>query len=178
MTKWQFSAKMSYICVMKIYHLTEAEAVSLTNTDTGKWMFASNFVVASAYNQSGGTPELMLYLEQQTPGGVKTGTEIGGTSEPENTVSPSFFPVATKGAECAAIVSDLSWAEKNLFAGYEYLRIQDNGQGAPKFFVNGILNSSQTQANDPFASSQPGITGPTDCACWAGDYIVGINPFE
>lgn len=162
---------------MKIYHLTEAEAVTAAQTDTGKWMLACNYLAPSAYNQTSGTPELLVYLDQQTPGGFKNGSEIGGTSEPEETVSPSFFPVATKGAECAAVVTDLSWAEKNLFAGYEYVRIQDNGQGSPKFFVNGILNSSQTQANDPFAATQSGITGPGDCACWAGDYIVGINPF-
>ena len=101
------------------------------------------------------------------------GTLVGGTSSPVTNVHPAYFPVATKGAECAALVTDLSWADSNLFAGYEYFLVETKN-GTTSYFVSGILNSSQTEANDPFERAKGFAAG----CCWSGDYTVGLQPFE
>jgi len=94
---------------------------------------------------------------------------VGGTNAPVVDVKPQYFPVATKGSECAALVSTLSWADSNL-TNYDFLQLD-----ASTYFVTGVLNSSQTQANDPFNSTDaPGIL--SGC-CWLSDYKSGVNPF-
>lgn len=97
---------------------------------------------------------------------------IGGTSIPPKAVQPAYYPKAVKGAECAAHLTRLDWANENLEAGYQYV---PTGVG---FFVAGVLNSTQTQANDPF--DNPDIIGPAgnkQVACWEDPYSVTINPF-
>lgn len=97
------------------------------------------------------------------------GTKVAGNNSAIVEVKPKYFPVATKGAECGALVSSLDWADVNLI-DYEYIQL-----GTSDFFVTGVLNSSQTQANDPFDSNDsPGIK--SGC-CWNGGYSEGLNPF-
>lgn len=106
-------------------------------------------------------------------------TIIAGTSDDEDVVTPAFYPVATKGAECAAIVSTLSWADRNLNEGYEYVYLLYSATAnAERYFVSGVLNSSQTLANDPFDPTKGGagvIAG--QAACWKSTYSQGVNPF-
>lgn len=93
---------------------------------------------------------------------------FGGTSVPVVQVQPSYYPKAVKGAECAAQVLTLDWANENLEAGYQWLKT--NGG----YFVAGVLNSTQTDANDPFQS--PDLI-PGNVACWKESYNVTYNPF-
>lgn len=117
-----------------------------------------------------------VYLGEKAQGDTKfTGQALAGTSTPAVEVQPEFFPVATKGAECGAIVSALTWADKNLEGGYEYVKLGTIG-GATAIFVSGVLNSTQTLANDPFGT-QGSRDGLTTAACWAGAYMPGQNPY-
>lgn len=96
----------------------------------------------------------------------KEGVHLAGDNVAAVNVDPSYFPVATKGAECGALVTKLAWANENLSV-FEYVQLDTN-----LYFVTGILNSSQTDANDPFAASPV-----SDASCWAGSYVPGLNPF-
>lgn len=121
-----------------------------------------------------------VYLDEVAQGQTlfDATTQIAGTSEPAEAVQPAFYPVATKFAECAAIVSDMQWADKNLNKGYEFmtLAVDATTRLGVTFFVSGVLNSTQTQANDPFGSE--GVAqGLTTGACWAGAYSPGQNPY-
>jgi hypothetical protein len=158
---------------MEIRTLTNTEMQAALGTNSGKFNIAANSILVNVGYGSGtkAAPLFQLYCTQQD--GVLPGSLSGGTSSPVLNVHPAYFPVATKGAECAAYVDDLSWADNNLFAGYEYF-VVTSGSGRTTYFVSGILNSSQTEANDPFASTQVG--SPNAC-CWAGDYTVGLQPF-
>lgn len=91
-----------------------------------------------------------------------------GTSVPVVNVQPAYYPKAIKGAECAAHVSTLDWANENLNQGYQWCK---TGAG---YFVAGVLNSTQTDANDPFASTDI-LTNQV--ACWKEEYGISINPF-
>lgn len=160
---------------MEIKTFDEAAIVaSLTGSNAQKFNVAVNNIILPE------PKKFSLYVNQQD--GATDGALVGGTSSPIVNVHPAYFPVATKGAECAAIVTTLAWADANLFAGYEYFILEDKrdgtGKGAVAYFVSGILNSSQTQANDPFDPSKggTGIVAGEGC-CWAGDYTVGLNPF-
>lgn len=158
---------------MEIRYITNAEMQSAMSTNNGKFNIAVNSILVNVGAAAGSkaSPIFQLYGNQQD--GALPGALVGGTSAPVTNVHPAYFPVATKGAECAAYVDDLSWADNNLYAGYEYF-VVTAGSGRVTYFVSGILNSSQTEANDPFASSQPG--SPVAC-CWNGDYTVGLQPF-
>jgi len=113
-----------------------------------------------------------LYLDQiansQT---LFNGVSVAGTSVPAVNVQPDFYPVATKGAEAGCIVSALSWADNNLEEGYEWVFLATG-----KYFVSGVMNSSQTLSNDPFDATGggAGILSPSN---WASTYSVGVNPF-
>ena len=100
-----------------------------------------------------------------------------GSSNPVESVAPSYFPVATAGAECAAHVKSLTWADQNLLTGYDWVLYNPSAAAASqRYFVTGILNSSQTQANDPFSSTTyPDVVG---AVCWAGNFVSGVNPFD
>ena len=101
----------------------------------------------------------------------------GGNNTPVLSVSPKYYPVATKGSECAALVSSLNWADLNLVS-YEYMLLSKTQAGAEVYLVTGVLNSSQTQANDPFGSQgeSQGLVSGKGC-CWSGTYTEGLNPF-
>ncbi len=94
--------------------------------------------------------------------------EIGGSSIPLVAVEPSYYPKAMAGAECGAVVSTLDWANLNLHKGYQYV-VTKRG-----FFVSGVLNSTQTDANDPFTSTD---IVDNQVACWREAYEVTYNPF-
>lgn len=96
-------------------------------------------------------------------------TDYAGSSVPLKVVQPAYYPKAMKGAECGAQISDLSWANENLEKGYQYCA---TGRG---FFVAGVLNSTQTDANDPFDSTD---IIANNAACWKELYEVTFNPFQ
>jgi hypothetical protein len=110
------------------------------------------------------TAECVLYVVEKCVGQtvLAAGTTVAGTSVPAVELNPSFYPVATKGAECAGIVTSLSWADANLSQGYEFAEVT-TVSGTPRFFVSGVLNSSQTLSNDPFTKAE--IVG-TAVSCW------------
>jgi len=113
-----------------------------------------------------------LYITEKAQSNTKfNGQASGGTGAPALNVQPDFYPVATKGAEAGCIVSTLSWADNNLEEGYEWVFLE-----AGKYFVSGVMNSSQTLANDPFDAAKGG-DGIIDAACWASTYRSGVNPF-
>ena len=99
---------------------------------------------------------------------------VGGTSNPVENVAPAYYPKAVMGAECGAHVSSLTWADQNLNTGYQYVKTERG------FFVAGVLNSTQTEANDPFTSSlliAGSGQGTKQVACWDEPYQVTYNPF-
>lgn len=99
-------------------------------------------------------------------GATILGTLLGGDSNPVVEVQPSYYPKAIMGSECAAIVSSLSWADQNLNDGYQFFPT------ARGFFVSGVLNSSQTDANDPFAAASIVVN---QVACWKETYDRTFN---
>ena len=116
-----------------------------------------------------GDATLTLHVDEVVEGQtvLDDGVLVAGTSDPVDSINPSFYPVATKDSECAALVTSLSWADRNLRAGYEWCNTWD---GTKKiYFVSGILNSSQTDANDPFTQSTV-----QEAACWDMDYEQGV----
>lgn len=100
-------------------------------------------------------------FEVKAQGETILGTVRGGDSKPVVEVQPSYYPKAILGAECAAVVSSLTWADQNLNDGYQYFPT------ARGFFVAGVLNSTQTDANDPFASS---LIVANQASCWKENY--------
>lgn len=103
---------------------------------------------------------------------------VAGNSIPVLQRAPSYFPVATRSSECAAITTGLTWADANLLKGYEFCALDPASGGKQTFFVSGILNSSQTLANDPFDNSPgKGGVGMVQAACWSDSYASGMNPF-
>jgi len=125
------------------------------------------------------TTTATVYLDEKAAGQTKFDKLVAGTSEPAENVQPSFYPVATRGAECGAIVTSLNWADKNLAKGYEFVILVFTQGRASKYFVSGVLNSTQTDANDPFGTegvSQGLVSGQG--ACWAGLYSPGQNPYS
>lgn len=99
-------------------------------------------------------------------GATILGTLLGGDSNPVIEVQPSYYPKAIMGAECAAVVSSLSWADENLNDGYQFFPT------ARGFFVSGVLNSSQTDANDPFAATE---IVANQVSCWKEAYSRTFN---
>jgi len=134
--------------------------------------------------QPGNAADKLLMWYDEIPNGLSNlkstaSTILAGTSDDEDVCTPAFYPVATKGAECAAICSSLAWADRNLEQGYEYIYLLYSATaGAERYFVSGVLNSTQTLSNDPFGTqgvSQGLISG--QAACWNSAYSVGVNPF-
>ena len=108
-------------------------------------------------------------------GGEKIlGDEFGGSSVPLLVVQPSYYPKAMSGAECGAHLTSIDWANLNLHKGYQYVKT------ARGVFVSGVLNSTQTESNDPFDSADIiAVTqgGEPQAACWKEAYAVTYNPF-
>lgn len=173
---------------MKIIHQTlnnlgGVATPALTASDL--YFLAKSRLVAAPYatlGQPAATDKISIWYDEVPNGlgaALKGSTGIAGTSDVEDIVTPAFFPVATKGAECAAICNSLNWADQNLEAGYEFVQVLYSAVvGASRFFVSGVLNSSQTLSNDPFGTqgeAQGLLT--RQAACWSGAYSVGVNPF-
>ncbi len=159
-------------------------APALTAADL--FFIAKSRIVCAPFatlNQPAATDKVSIWYDE-VPNGLgatlKGATGIAGTSDTEDIITPAFFPVATKGAECAAICSSLAWADQNLEGGYEFVQVLYSAvAGASRFFVSGVLNSSQTLSNDPFGAQgeAAGLLSGRQAACWSGVYSVGVNPF-
>ena len=133
---------------------------------------ADLYTAAKASWQLNSTTVAYLLLSEVADGQTKfSASPQGGTSNPATNVQPEFYPVATKGAEAGCIVNTLSWADKNLESGYEWVQLSSG-----TYFVSGVMNSSQTLANDPFDSTKGGA-GIIQSANWNGLYSQGVNPF-
>lgn len=158
---------------MDIYHVTSANLAQAKNS-ADIYAVAVNSAIPQQIDGKGG---LLLYASV-LPEGITTGMfeEVAGTSAAVLSVSPQYYPFATDGAECGAVVENLSWANDNLETGYEYIQLvkADASKSITSvYFVSGILNSSKTDFNDPFDSDK----GVVFAANWAGEYAVGLNPF-
>jgi hypothetical protein len=178
-----------YISAMKVtiisnLQLGGAATPALSSADLysiAKARFIPNTI--ANVKQPAATDKHAVYINQYASGSSLFNTLLteapAGTQEEESVDFPGYFPVATKGSECAAVVSSLTWANKNLFPGYEFIWLLFSATPASnRYFVSGVLNSSQTQANDPF-----GTQGQADgllagqAACWASGYTDGLNPW-
>jgi hypothetical protein len=102
-------------------------------------------------------------------GSTILGAVLGGDSQPVMEIQPSYYPKAILGAECAAHVTDLTWADQNLYDGYQFV---PTNRG---FIVAGVLNSTQTDANDPFASS---LIVSGQASCWKESYSRTFQIFD
>lgn len=163
---------------MNIYTLGQTSLVSMLSATDGLFTLAVNNVIPSTTStQTSSSTQITsnqcFTLYEAISSGSKIsgygGVLTGGNNTAVVEVKPHFFPVATAGAECAAQVTDLGWADSNL-TDYEWIAL--NTQAGIQYFVTGVLNSSQTQANDPFAKSEV-----VRAACWAAGYAEGLNPF-
>lgn len=160
-----FTLVLSYLHIMDIRRILNGSMATLTQAGDLFTMAKANWVLDSTYSY--------LYMSEiaQNATTVFQGSAVAGTSAPAANVQPDYYPVATKGAEAGCIVSTLSWADKNLEEGYEWVALATG-----KYFVSGVMNSSQTLANDPFdaAKGGSGIIAPAN---WDSNYAVGVNPF-
>lgn len=155
------------------FHTKASLAALTTGADLCTIARASWLHVTSDSKNSAPFPEVQLFYYETAEGNAISGagTRVAGNSVPVENVNPSFYPVATAGSECAAILStSLAWADTNLMAGYEWSLLIDGGAtpANSRYFVSGVLNSSQTLANDPFVK-------PTliTASCWDMPYIDG-----
>jgi len=155
---------------MDILISTGTGVATFAATNAGKFTLAVNQLIPIGLNSSTKIADNWTVYVGMCDGDYSSlGNIVAGNNSAVVEVKPKYFPVATKGAECAALVSTLDWADVNL-TDYEYLQLS-----ATSYFVTGVLNSSQTQANDPFNSSDsPGVTS---ACCWNGGYVEGLNPF-
>lgn len=171
---------------MDVYLLDSANFASMAGgTSDDMFNLSVNEFTASLDNNGSKDQASFTYYVSQASNGqfgsAGSGTsytyQCVGSSNPVESVAPSYFPVATAGAECAAHIKDLSWADQNLLTGYDWVLYNPSAQAASqRYFVTGILNSSQTQANDPFSTTTyPDVV---NAVCWAGNFVSGINPFD
>lgn len=168
-----FLSKKPYLKCMDIYQVGSDSLAAATNS-ADIYAVAVNSAIPMTV---GGKDGLLLYASV-LPEGISTSlfTEIAGTSAAVLSVSPQYYPFATDGAECGALVNNLSWANDNLETGYEYIQLVERDASKSQnavYFVSGVLNSSKTDFNDPFDSAK----GVVFAANWAGEYAVGLNPF-
>jgi hypothetical protein len=169
-------ANKSVYLSMDIKILTLAELKTFCNTSQGLFTTAVNQFIptATASPSSVLNTTVTCYINVIDSGTTIPGYLSAGNNNPILDVMPKYYPTATKGAECSAMVDNLSWADKNL-TNYEYVLLS-TAQGKITYFVTGILNSSQTLANDPFGS-QGTTDGFLSGTCWNGQYTEGLNPF-
>lgn len=153
---------------MKILIIQPQDIVTEVAAAGGMFGLAVNHMIPIMKGSKSLANLAWTYYETKYETPNATGLHVAGNNVPPEVVQPAYYPVATLGAECGVTLSNLTWAENNLI-DFEYVQY-----GAALYFVTGVLNSSQTQANDPFAASQPGfLTG----VCWAGSYVPGLMPF-
>lgn len=129
---------------------------------------ANLFTLAVARTELGATNQTYVFYSSEEATGqtiLSASNRIAGDDLAVPQVTPDFFPYATAGAECAAIVTGLTWAEQNLSA-FEFILV-DKVKG--DYFVTGILNSSKTEFNDPFAA-----TALAAATCWSGGYVKNL----
>ena len=74
---------------------TSPNSADLYTASKAKWILVSS-------------TKANVYLDEKASGDTKFATSVlAGTSVPATEVQPEFFPVATKGAECGALVTCL-----------------------------------------------------------------------
>lgn len=151
---------MSYICGMKVYAITNLGAASNGAGDL--------FTIAVNTLEVNGSDSYALYAKVVANSQRILTTEIAGDNLGVIEVTPEFYPYATKGAECAAFVTDLSWADNNLNS-YEYVKT-DNGATLQGWLVFGVLNSTKTEFNDPFGSSLV-----QNATCWNAAVVTNFR---
>ena len=163
---------------MNIYNLGQGAMASLVSKNDGLFTLAVNNLIpstsstqSSSSTQTESNAVFTLYEGFTSGASIESsgGVLIAGNNEAVTEVKPQFFPVATMGAECAALVTALGWADENL-TNYEFVKVVT--QGGLRYFVTGVLNSTQTQANDPFTKSEV-----VSATCWNANYADGLNPF-
>jgi len=148
---------MAYLGTMKVYKIS-----SLGNGPSA----ADFFTIAVNKMEVNDSNEFALYVDIEAEGvtSLVNGTLLAGDNEGINQVTPEFFPYATEGAECAAFVTSLTWADQNLH-DYEFVVTNDGTTNG--YLVFGELNSTKTQFNDPFDASAVGARlGFVSAACW------------
>jgi len=152
---------------MDIRTLTTAELKAYLEETGGLFGASVNTITVSIGSTTNAlTAQVFTLYESMYDEPCKKGEGVAGDNVASVNIDPSYFPVCTKGAECGALVTKVSWAHQNL-AAFEWIQLETN-----LYFVTGILNSSQTDANDPFAAGEV-----DDAICWAGSYVPGLNPF-
>ena len=163
---------------MNIWNIGQSTLAQIVTSTDGLFTLAVNNIIPSTTSTQTSSSTRTVsnacftVYEGMTSGAdiaSRGGVLVAGNNEAVVEVKPQFFPVATKGAECAALVTSLNWAESNL-ESYEFIAVAT--QGGTQYFVTGVLNSPQTQANDPFAKSE--VQG---AACWNAGFLPGLNPF-
>lgn len=153
---------MKIVKVTKASMYTSASRTTALNTADMATLAKNNILFEGS--------NLVLYLNGTVQGAstfITSATELGGTGIPESEINAGFYPYATAGAECAAVVTSLDWANKNLAEDYEYVKLT----GA--YFVSGTLVSSESEFNDPFATGADFVGG----GCWASTHAIGVQPF-
>lgn len=147
---------------MKV-HLLTFTSVGLTLTAADLYTIANGAILIDDRPQSA---SISGSFNVKAQGSTILGVVLGGDSNPVVEVQPSYYPKAIMGAECAAVVTSLSWADQNLNDGYQFFPT------ARGYFVAGVLNSSQTDANDPFASAE---IVASQVSCWKENYSRTFN---
>ena len=169
---------------MNIYVMGQSSILGLAGAADGLFSLAVNNLIpvttSTMTSSSTKTPQNAgwTFYEGLSSGAdvAARGVLIAGNNEAVVNVKPKFFAVATAGAECGALITNLDWADNNL-SSYEWMAVGTSS--TPAYFVTGVLNSSQTDANDPFnpASGSPFANMVTKAVCWDADYNAGLNPF-
>lgn len=137
---------------MKIFEVPKGFSTSPNSGDL--YTIAVNRLEVNAKN------EMSIYVTHEAVTQTQFATAIGGDDIAIKSITPEYFPYANAGAECSAVVTDLSWADNNLEA-YEWLAMVDGA--TTKYLVMGVLNSSKTDFNDPF-----GAVEVDHATCWKG----------
>jgi hypothetical protein len=147
---------------MKVYNINNLGASTITSGDL--------FTIAVNTMEVNGADSYALYVTLKADSTKNLlSNELGGDNQGIKSITPEFYPYATEGAECAAFVTDLSWADNNL-NDYEYV-VTDNGSTKSGYLVFGVLNSSKTQFNDPFEAKGGFEKG----ACWNADVVTNFR---
>lgn len=148
---------------MKVYQITNLGATTTSSGDL--------FTIAVNTLEVNGSDSYALYVSRQAENTRLLTNEIAGDNEGVEVLSPEFYPYATEGAECAAFVTDLAWADQNL-QEYEYIKT-DNGSTKSGFIVFGVLNSTKTEFNDPFETGSASLFQKG--ACWNGVSVTNYR---
>lgn len=141
----------------------------IANLGGGTITAADLFTIAVNTLEVNATDDYALYVGLKAQGFTLGSAPLAGDNKGVVEVTPEFFPYATEGAECAAFVTSLTWADNNL-QSYEYV-VSDNGSTQTGYLVFGRLNSSKTEFNDPFQKVGDFKNG----ACWSGNVTTNFR---